>query len=703
MATDRSIDAAKTLHFQGRTAEAETLYRELLAARPNALDALEGLGVLVFQRGDGEEASRLFARAVAIDPSSSRAHANLGEALRTIRRLDQAREHLRTAAALDPTNVQAWNSLGLVALDARRSSAAEHAFREAIRLEPRFVHAYINLANTLLARGRSPAAADVLRTALGIEPNNLLALVNLGRILCETTDATLLSEAETTCRRAVTVAPRFPMALLTLAAVLKRQGRIDEAIDLQRRASKLDPGGAARAGLERAAPVPIDPTVEAGDPPRPASQTSPAQAHLTRGLAHLAEGQLDPAEHWLRQALTLDSTMADAWVALAGIQAQRGDFELSCQSARAALSVRPGAAEAYWRLATNLLGRLPDSDVTAMEALQSDESLSNGDRAFLHFALATVLDQRGLYDQAAAHHAAANLQQSAGKLTRGLVYNPDRHSRFIDGIIAGFNAGFLAQRREWGDPDPRPVFVVGFPRSGTTLTEQIIASHSQATGVGELQEIQHIFQSLPTIVGLQSGDSFDALGVLSPASARAAARRYLDTLDELAPTTAARVVDKMPDNIIQLGLIALLFPRARVILCHRDPRDIAVSCWQTNFRTSSWNNDWDHIARRLADYQRLVKHWKHVPTLTYLDLSYEDIVACPEQHARRLMDFVGLDWEPACLAFHANGLVVRTPSFAQVRQPIYSRSSGRWRHYEASLRTMFQAFERHGVEAEDRD
>ena len=167
------------------------------------------------------------------------------------------------------------------------------------------------------------------------------------------------------------------------------------------------------------------------------------------------------------------------------------------------------------------------------------------------------------------------------------------------------------------------------------------------------------------------------------------------------PPTAARVVDKMPDNINHLGLIAVLLPEAKAIICRRDPRDIALSCWQTGFQACSWNNDWGHIAGRIADYQRMLRHWKQNWPLATFDLPYEELVADLERHARLLIDFVGLEWDPGCLEFHSNPRVVRTPSRVQVRQPIHSRSVGRWRLYEASLKPMFEAFERHGVELDN--
>jgi tetratricopeptide (TPR) repeat protein len=697
MATDRRIDLAKGLVRDGRTAEAENLYREVLREQPDAVGALEGLGVLLFQRGQAEEAAVLFGRCVAIDPGSARFHANFGEALRTTRRFDQALLHLRRAAAVDPSDVQAWNSLGLVAFDVGRYGAAEHAYREAIRLRPRFVHAHINLANVLLARGRAPEAAEALREAVRIEPNNAVALMNLGRILSEMGDTSLYAEAEALCRRAVALAPHLPQAVGALSRVLRIQGRADEAADCDRLAIERARSRQVGQVAERSDAVGAAPGDRADAPRASRTQPSDVQAHYSHALAHLADNRLDRAEPSLREALRLDPVHAASWVALAGLQAELGDFELSCQSARKALEVHPEQAEAYWRLARTLMGRLSDDDVEAIERLLLNQSLSNDDRAVLHFGLASVLDRRGLHAEAAAHYETANHHQSAGKAVRGVPHDPDQHSQFIDQLIASFNHDFIAPRSSWGSADRRPVFVVGFARSGTTLTEQVLASHPQIHGAGELHDLHRIFSSLPEIVGRESGDPFDALNLLTGDTALVAARQYLDRLDALAPATAARVVDKMPDNVNYVGLIAMLFPRANIIVCRRDPRDVALSCWQSGIRACPWSNDWDHIARRLADYQRVLAHWREVQPMPWLEIQYEDMVANFERNARRLIDFVGLEWHPACLEFHSNRRTVRTPSYAQVRQPINSGSVGRWRRYEESLEPLFRAFDRYGV------
>jgi tetratricopeptide (TPR) repeat protein len=734
---DGTIDRAQALHVQGRLAEAEALYREVLRAQPDSVRSLEGLGVLVFQQGRAEEAAGLFARGVGMRPGSARLHANLGEALRILRRFDESIDHLRRALALDATFAQAWNSMGLWSYDRRRFADAESACREAIRLNPRLAAGYINLGNALQALHRPVEAVEAMRIALRIEPDNVLGLANLGQVLSELGDPDLLDEAERLCRRAEALAPQLPQAPENLGNALSMQGRLEEALACYKRSLERDPRRAMprhfigqllqeRGRYDEAARLyeaarAVEPGEvrflldlaglsaareqhhQAAEQYRLAVTLHPecAEAHHGLGLALLDQCRLDEAEACFGQALRIDPSLALSWVALARLYSERGDFDLSCESARSALAVRPKLTEAYWRLALNLKGRLPESDVQAIEGLLDYKYLSPGVRAGLHFGLGAVMDARGLHARAALCFDIANKLQCSARAAKGQSYDPDRHSRATDRIIATFTPEFLNDRRGWGDPDPRPVFVVGLPRSGTTLVEQVLASHPQVQGAGELQDVHNIFQTLPELVGQSAGDMFDALHALTPESARKAARRYVERLDALAPARAVRVVDKMPDNIRLIGLIALLWPNAKVIVCDRDPRDVAVSCRQTDFVSIRWTNDWEHIARRFAEHRRIVAHWRQTQPIRWLDVRYEDLVGDLEGHARRLIDFLGLDWDPACLEFYSTRRVVRTASQMQVRQPIYSHSVGRWKNYESMLRPLFQSLERLGVDLDD--
>ena len=421
-----------------------------------------------------------------------------------------------------------------------------------------------------------------------------------------------------------------------------------------------------------------------------------AEAHFKNGIVLLREGRHAEAEACFREALRIDPRFATPWVGLSQLQAERGDIASSCESARSALAIAPNLAEAHWRLAITLKGGLLDAEVRAIERLIDDRSIGEGALAFLHFGLAAVLDDRGFYAQAASHLETAHKLFAAVMALQGRSHDADADDRFTDQMIAAFNADFLARGRGWVKADPRPIFVVGLQRSGTTLVEQILASHPQIHGAGELRDVGRIFESLPAIVGAPGRDSFDALNWLGPDSATAAARVFLERLSMLAPHAATRIVDKSPDNIRYLGLIALLWPGARVIICDRDLRDVAVSCWLTGYAIL-WSHHWEHIARRFAIYQRILGHWRRTKPLEWLDVCYESLVVDLEGHARRLIEFVGLEWDPACLEFHSTQRLVRTPSAAQVRQPIYTQSVGRWRNYATSLQPLLLAFERHGV------
>jgi Flp pilus assembly protein TadD len=505
-------------------------------------------------------------------------------------------------------------------------------------------------------------------------------------------------------QQSLRVDPRRVAPFFHIGQLLQQASRFDEAAAIYDRARAFDADDPRLHINLGTLALARDQHEQAVNSYRRAIELEPLSAEAQHGLgmAHLDQGRLDLAEAAFREALRLNPISAMSRSALARIQAERGDLDGSCASAREALALRPNHAEAYSRLAANLKGRLPESEVQAITRLIDHKSLPPAGRSMLRFGLAAVYDARGLYREAAALLDGANQLQAAAKASRGPAYDPGYHSAFIDRVIAAFTPVALACARGWIDPDPRPVFVVGLPRSGTTLVEQILASHRQIHGAGELYLVHRVFQDLPQLVGQPSSEPIAAFAVLGPESARAASRRYLDGVAAIAPPAAERVVDKMPDNIRLLGVIAVLWPGARVIVCGRDLRDIAVSCWQTGFEANPWANHPDQIAQRIADHERLMQHWRATRPLEWLDVRYEDVVDDLETSARRMVEFVGLEWDPACLEFHKTRRVVRTASVAQVREPIYPHSVGKWRHYAPYLGPLFEALKRQGI-AVDRE
>lgn len=333
------------------------------------------------------------------------------------------------------------------------------------------------------------------------------------------------------------------------------------------------------------------------------------------------------------------------------------------------------------------LEKLPEEDLAVMRRLLADPNLNEVRRALLHFGLAQVLDARNECDEAARHATQANSLTLACQRKRGRAYDPTPHSEFVDRLLATFTPDYFEHVRGFGVDSDRPVFIVGLPGSGTTLIEQVLASHSQVFGTGK----QHLARADFGMLAEESDESraFDNLACLDVATVRCLASRHLERLNALNGT-ALRIVDKIPDSYLYLGLLATLFPNATFVHCRRDLRDVAVSCWMTNFRNVCWASDPDHLAARFHDYQRLMDHWRQVLPVPILEVDYEETVADLEGVAQWLVAWCGLEWEPACMAFHEAKHSVRTASFAQVCQPVCTRSVARWKNYETALAPLFE-------------
>ena len=357
-----------------------------------------------------------------------------------------------------------------------------------------------------------------------------------------------------------------------------------------------------------------------------------------------------------------------------------GDLQGAEDSFRTALRHNSLSAFAHHKLAELLGGKLPEDDLAAQRRLLDEMELTDSQLLLLHFGVAHVLDARGEYAEAAEHLTRGNEMQLSEWRKRGLEYDPKEYELLVTRMIAVCTPDFFERVRGFGLESEVPVFVVGLPRSGTTLIEQILASHSEVFGTGEIKLVHD------TLVesGGQGTDFIEGFRQLDRETSRRLASRHLERLHALNPA-ALRIVDKMPDNYLFLGHLASLFPRAQFIHCRRDLRDMAVSCWMTHFQEIRWANDQQHIASRFQEYQRMMDHWRKVLPVPVLEVDYEETVADLEGVARKLVAWCGLTWEPACLEFHQSRRPVRTASVVQVRQPLFRTSVGRWKHYEQSL------------------
>jgi tetratricopeptide (TPR) repeat protein len=717
---EEALAQAVQQHRLGNLQEAGRTYQAILAQNPNHPDALHLLGLVAHQMGQYQQAVQLITRAIALRPGVAAYYSNLAEVWRNLGQTERAIEYGRTALHLQPEYPQASNNLGLALLQSGNKSEAIEHFRTALRLEPNFAMGHNNLANALREQGDLDGAIDHFRKALQCEPRMAEALSNLGQLLCERRK---LTEALPYCQKAVELRPDFAEAQSNLGNVLREMGRLDEARQRYQEALRLNPrigmiynnmgqllqeeGKVDEAlkwyqqALERepnSARIRSNLATALGEKElypeaiaqfETALQLEPQYAEAHNGLGYLfqEQGRDSQAKAQFEEAIRLKPDFAPAHSNLGMLLVEHNEQDQAEECFRTALRHDPNHAGALAQLATLRRAKLSDEDLAALRRLVQEPDLADIKRAALLFGLAHVLDARGAYEETAEHLRKANALTLASRQKRGEAYDPVGHTKFVTEMMATCDRAFFERVKGFGLDSERPVFIVGLPRSGTTLVEQVLASHSRIFGAGELRYVREDFEQLPTFMKV-SEPSMTCLGRIDRETSVALAQHHLDRLTALN-ADALRVVDKMPDNYMYLGMLATMFPRAKFIHCLRDVRDVGVSCWMTNFRSIRWANDPEHIASRFREYQRIMEHWRATLPVPLLEVSYEETVTDFEAVARRLVAWCEVEWEPACLEFHQTKRPVRTASLTQVRQPVYTRSVARWKHYESALGELF--------------
>jgi tetratricopeptide (TPR) repeat protein len=710
------LQAAIAHHHAGRLDEAERLYQRILAEQPGHADAMHLLGVASHQRGAHARAIDLIRQAIAIHPTAATYHSNLAEAYRAAGDLDRAAEAAREALRLEPASVEARNNLAVVLRQAGKTDDAVSLWEGALGLRPTWAQLYVNLGDAHKAGGRLYDAIAVYREGIRLCGDAPLLRHNLGQVLLELGH---VDEAVIHCREAARLRPDQPQAFVALADALLANGRTGEAKAAYAEALRLAPqlakphaqlgiilqaegksDGARRHFDEAARLAPDDPRVqcqaanvlyETDDAAaavaryREVVQRFPLHPEAHNSLGYILQdlGDMQGALAAYAEAIRLRPHYADAHLNRGMLLVEMGETEAAVAAFREALAHDPNHPEALSGLALCLRDKLPAAELAACERVLAIPEVPGSRRAVLQYGLAQSMDARGLFDRAADLARQANGYFRDRYRRDGSAFDPAEHKDYVDRIIRTYTPEFFARVRGWGSDSELPVFVLGLPRSGTSLVEQILASHRAVFGAGELNLMRDIYRAIPARVG-KAAPGVDCVGDLTRDDMRELAGVYLDRVRALSPS-ASRVVDKMPDNYLMVGLIVTLLPKARIIHTRRDVPDVGLSCWLTHFRHIRWACDPADIAARIREYQRLMAHWRQALSTEMLEIDYESVVEDLEVAARRLVAFCGLEWDPACLDFHKTKRVVRTSSMTQVREPIYRRSVGRWRHYSKHL------------------
>jgi len=623
------------LHGAGQSGAALACYGKALKLRPGYADAYNNLGMTLQDLGRSQEALTNLRRALKFDPRHVQAHNNLGNVQLRLRQLDEAAASYRQAIALLPQYAEAHNNLGNALHTLGRLEEAAASYRRALAHKPGYASALSNLAVVQQEQGLFDAALQSCRQALALDPHCAKAHANMASILQETgqTEAALEAFA-----RALDLVPDMPEALSNLGNSLRELGRLDDAAAYCRRAVAAD--------------------------------AQFVEAYVNLGFVQRQQGLDGAARESCRAALEIDPKLAGAVELAAELAADGGNFAAAEAAYRHAFSLAPQAAQT-WAGITRV--RKMSADDTAWHAAAETllaQGLAPRKEVSLRYALGKYCDDLGDYDGAFAHYRSAN-ELSRRYTTR---YRRDSDDRAIDALVRNHGAAWFGRAHPGASTSTRPVFIVGMPRSGTSLAEQIVASHPAVHGAGELP-----FWRV-------AAPGFDANREDVDTQLAALAQRYLAALQEF-PAQAARVVDKMPSNFRHIGLILAAFPNARFIHMRRNPADTCLSIYFQHFNTThTYANDLEHLAHHYAGYQRLMAHWHSVvPAHAMLDVPYEELVRDQEGWSRKMIEFLGLPWDPRCLAFHECRRAVSTASNWQVRQKISTASIERWRHYEAHL------------------
>lgn len=595
-----------------------------------------------------EEAIRLF-------PDFASAHDTYGDLLLVQGFVDAAIEAYGQVLRLDPTRADTHRKL-----DKARELASTASVLTAELVEPTLkalghrmaFEEEIAMALAFEKDGEPNKAEDIYRDILVRDPDHVEAARSLAAIAVK---LERYRDAEVYLRRVVANAPDYGRAWVDLANVQQQLEKFEEAEECARQVLRLGP--------------------------------DKAESHMIfAGVVGMA-GRHEEAIESYQKALEIDPRKFQAITGMAHHLKTIGLQDDAIAKYRECIRVKPDHTEAYWSLANLKTFRFDDAEVDAMEALLADEELDDASRVHLHNALGFAYEARGDFDRAFSNFERCNKTR---RLTES--YDPVELEDAHDRIIRTFNAEFLREKFGDGFPDDAPIFVVGLPRSGSTLIEQILSSHSQVEGTHELSDLSRVVhQARRESKGKRRFP--EMLENFAPDDWRIIGENYIDRTKQFR-SGHPYFVDKNPNNFEFIGLLSLVLPNAKIIDARRHPLDSCFGTYKQLFaKGQPFSYDLTELGEYYLEYRRLMDHWHRVLPGNVLDVNYEEVVADLETQVRRMLDYCQLPFEQACLRFHETDRAVKTASSEQVRQPIYTSSVNLWQNYETHLRELIQVLE----------
>ena len=636
------------------------------------------------QTGEAESAEAICAGALDQYPGDANFLCLSARALVKLRRFDEANARIERALSIFPEFERAYELRGELLFAKGELPAAAEAFQQALKLDPKRQRIRVKLGQVFLRLGRVEEAralkgeiikssADnkdiakaaelekeekfaeaekIYRRILARHPDNVSAMRLWAALGVRQKQ---YADAEVLLKKAVELAPDFALAWADLWIVQFEQEKSEDAIKSAKRLINLEPRR--------------------------------ANGHLLLGSAHMSAGHHQDALESYDNALEITPDHVGAWCGKGNVSRTIGDQDGAISAFRKSIKANPLFAEAYWNLANLKTFRFEDSEVDDMLALVGDERIPNEGQVQLNNALGLEFDGRKEYDRAFEFIDRGN------KLRREReFYDRVQNEEMIDMSIEAFSRQFLEDNYGHGDPEPAPIFIVGLPRSGSTLLEQILSSHSKVDGTHELRDLALTIRSnremsgrgaqYPKSVANIDQDGFKCLGS--------------EYIERTLRYRGGRpfFTDKNPNNHVHVGLLHLILPNAKIINARRHPLDSCLGSYKQLFAEGqSFSYDLVELGEHFLQYQRLMDHWHEVLPGKVLDVQYEEVVADLEGQVRRILEYCELGWEDTCLRFHETSRPVKSASSEQVRRPIYSSSVNTWRHYERHLGALIEVLE----------
>jgi len=656
MSVEATFKRAIEFHEAGQLTRAEKFYRKAYKAQPDNGEIQFRLAGLLCQQGSYDEAAALFSDLIAVNPGNAVLFFNLGQALNGLGYNEKALNAFSEAARLKPDFTFAH--VNRIALLKRKNQfdVALQACNSALQYDQKSAELFCHLGDIQREKNNQNAAVQAFQSALKIDAMNVAAHNGLGLLF---RDSGQFDAAIKQFQQGLKIVPNSALLKNGLASALLAQGNVDAALEDYRQALRDHPDDCELAN--------------------------------NLGCALLENGCYAEAQEQFEFVLDKLPNHYQANINLLNVLSEQGNLSAAQARCRHILDFKPDAAYVSHVLANIKTFTDVDGDVRHMEQELASSEISNEQSMFLNFALGKVREDLKDYDQAMSHYAEGNALKRAT-----VSYSVERDQRVFSEIKNTFSAEFFSQRRDYGVSSIAPIFILGMPRSGTSLAEQILSSHSDVLGAGERKDLDMVIRR--SMSSSKQDAWLDEISCLGSEKISDIASQYLQRIASRFKFTG-HFTDKMPGNFMYIGMIRLLFPNAKIIHCVRDPVDTCFSSYKRYFSGDGlyFTYNQKELGQYYGYYRELMDYWHQLFPDEIHELSYENLISDQEAETRKLLEFCDLSWDDKCLTFYEASRIVSTHSITQVRKPLYRSSVKLWQRYASYLQPLLEALQQGGV------